>query len=139
ASLRVGEAKLQTPGADMRRGNEEVCVCLRFVRPGMEESESAEKQENTENGPASACPGRGAARNEVEPQARLRASSTRYGTADPGSPQTETVPGLQRTTSCCAAPGTQERAATQHLCAAAWRATCGCEKRPSPQIGRAHV
>src|SRR5216684_420356 len=27
--------------------------------------------------------------------------------ADPGPPRTETVPGLQRTTSCCAAPGTR--------------------------------
>jgi len=44
------------------------------------------------------CPGRGAARNEVE-----------RCTADPGPPQTGTVPGLQRTTSCCAAPGTRER------------------------------
>src|ERR1700730_5250137 len=47
-----------------------------------------------------ACPGRGAARNEVE-----------RCTADPGSPRTGTVPGLQRTTSCCAAPGTRERRA----------------------------
>jgi len=37
----------------MRRGNEEVCV-LEIVRPGMEDSESAEKQENTGIGPASA-------------------------------------------------------------------------------------
>src|SRR6266446_4967531 len=47
------------------------------------------------------CPGRGAARNEVE-----------RCTADPGPPQTVTVPGLQRTTSlrsCCAAPGTRHR------------------------------
>jgi hypothetical protein len=36
----------------MRRGNEEVCV-LEIVRPGMEDSESAEKQENTGIGPAS--------------------------------------------------------------------------------------
>src|SRR5262245_14833947 len=50
----VSEAKLQTPGADMRRGNEEVCV-LEIVRPGMEDSESAEKQENTGTGPTSAC------------------------------------------------------------------------------------
>src|SRR5258708_14610646 len=27
--------------------------------------------------------------------------------ADPGPPRTETVPGLQRTTSCCAGPGTR--------------------------------
>ena len=40
----------------MRRGNEEVCV-LEIVRPGMEDSESAEKQENTGIGPASACCG----------------------------------------------------------------------------------
>src|SRR5262245_59458871 len=47
----------------MRRGNEEVCVCvcvLEIVRPGMEESESAEKQENTGIGPASACRGKSA-------------------------------------------------------------------------------
>src|SRR5262245_62059068 len=37
----------------MRRGNEEVCV-LEIVRPGMEDSESAKKQENTGIGPASA-------------------------------------------------------------------------------------
>src|SRR5262249_40320358 len=36
----------------MRRGNEEVCV-LEIVRPGMEDSESAKKQENTGIGPAS--------------------------------------------------------------------------------------
>src|SRR5262245_38865173 len=42
------------------------------------------------------CPGCGAARNEVE-----------RCTADPGPPQIETVPGLQRITSCCAAPGTR--------------------------------
>ena len=29
-------------------------------------------------------------------------------TADPGPPRTVTVPGLQRITSCCAAPGTQK-------------------------------
>ncbi len=43
----------------MRRGNEEVCV-LEIVRPGMEESESGEKQENTGIGPASACCGESA-------------------------------------------------------------------------------
>ena len=43
----------------MRRGNEEVCV-LEIVRPGMEESESAKKQENTGIGPASACRGESA-------------------------------------------------------------------------------
>src|SRR5262245_20475911 len=54
--LGVSEAKSQTPGADMRRGKEEVCVCvLEIVRPGMEDSESAEKQENTGIGPASTC------------------------------------------------------------------------------------
>ena len=46
----VSEAKSQTPGAKMRRGNEEVCV-LEIVRPGMEDSESVEKQENTGIGP----------------------------------------------------------------------------------------
>ena len=44
----------------MRRGNEEVCV-FEIVRPGMEDSESAEKQENTGIGPASACRGESAA------------------------------------------------------------------------------
>jgi hypothetical protein len=39
-----------SPGAETRRGNEEVCV-LAIVRPGMEDSESAEKQENTGIGP----------------------------------------------------------------------------------------
>jgi hypothetical protein len=47
------------PGRKMRRGKEEVCV-LEIVRPGMEESESAEKQENTGIGPASACRGESA-------------------------------------------------------------------------------
>src|SRR5262249_3920228 len=69
-----------------------------IVRPGREDSESAEKQENTGIGPASACPGSGAARNGVE-----------RCTADPGSPQIGTVPGLQRTTSCCAGPGTRAK------------------------------
>jgi len=50
----VGEARMQTPGAETRRGNEEVCV-LEIVRPGMEDSESAEKQENT--GTSSSCAG----------------------------------------------------------------------------------
>src|ERR671931_67445 len=36
----------------------------------------------------------------------MRCSAERC-TADPGPPRTETVPGLQRTTSCCAAPGTR--------------------------------
>src|SRR5262249_30496426 len=53
----------------MRRGNEEVCV-LEIVRPGMEDSESAEKQENT----GIDQPARAAAK------ARSRASFTRYGT-----------------------------------------------------------
>ena|SRR6516162_7414201 len=43
----------------MRRGNEEVCV-LEIVRPAMEDSESAEKQENTGIGPGSACRGKSA-------------------------------------------------------------------------------
>src|SRR5215472_10131611 len=50
---------MQTPGAQMRRGNEEVCV-FEIVRPGMEDSESAEKQENTGIGPTSACRGKSA-------------------------------------------------------------------------------
>src|SRR5215471_11541522 len=52
----------------MRRGNEEVCV-LEIVRPGMEDFESAEKQENTGIGPASArrvmCAGRSASKTRV--------------------------------------------------------------------------
>ena len=70
------------------------------------------------------CPGRGAARNEVEPQARSRASSTRYGTADPGPPQTGTVPGLQRivTLRFTLRPG--------HVSGP----TCGCAKRPPAQF-----
>src|SRR6516162_4650866 len=44
----------------MRRGKEKVCV-LEIVRPGMEDSESAKKQENTGIGPASACRGESAA------------------------------------------------------------------------------
>ena len=43
----------------MRRGNEGVCV-LEIVRPGMEDSESAKKQENTGSGPASPCRGESA-------------------------------------------------------------------------------
>src|SRR5262249_23550797 len=65
-SFGVSEATMQNPGAKTRRGNEEVCV-LAIVRPGMEDSESAEKQENTGIRPASRGPGRGAARNEGEP------------------------------------------------------------------------
>src|SRR5262249_48775198 len=60
---------MQTLGANMRRGNEEVCV-LEIVRPGMEDSESAKKQENT----GSDQPARAAAK------APSRASFTRYGT-----------------------------------------------------------
>src|SRR5262249_23951009 len=52
-------SKVQTPGANIRRGNEEVCV-LEIVRPGMEDSESEKKQENTGIGPASACRGESA-------------------------------------------------------------------------------
>src|SRR5262245_12033177 len=48
---------MQTPGADMRCGK--VCV-LEIVRPGMEDSESAKKQENTGIGPAGACRGESA-------------------------------------------------------------------------------
>src|SRR5215471_16817712 len=94
----LAKLKLQTPGADMRRGNEEVCV-LEIVRPGMEDSESAEKQENTGT-VCIVCPGCDAAR-----------APAKRCIADPGPPQTETVPGLQRTTSCCAAPGIRERGA----------------------------
>src|SRR5262245_32615367 len=39
----VSEARMQTPGAKMRRGSEEVGV-LEIVRPGMENSESAENR-----------------------------------------------------------------------------------------------
>ena len=70
---------------------------LEIVRPGMEDSESAEKQENT-GIVRIVCPGCDAAR-----------APAKRCIADPGPPQTETVPGLQRTTSCCAAPGTRER------------------------------
>jgi hypothetical protein len=82
---------------------------LEIVRPGMEDSESAKKtgkyrdrtsQRVPRQSDAIACPGRGAARNGVQ-----------RCTADPGPPQTGTVPGLQRTTSCCAAPGIRERGA----------------------------
>src|SRR5262249_37745055 len=42
---------------------------------------------------------------------RCSASVSEWCIADPGPPRTRsvTVPGLQRTTSCCAAPGTRER------------------------------
>src|SRR5215831_4219894 len=64
----------------MRGGKEKVCV-LEIVRPGMEVSESAKKQENTGIGPASACRGESAfTRVFHAPKARLRASFTRYGT-----------------------------------------------------------
>src|SRR5262245_5689605 len=65
----VDEARMQTPGAKTRRGKEEVCV-LEIVRPGMEDSESAEKQENTGIGPASACRGK---------RGRLWCRTERYG------------------------------------------------------------
>src|SRR5215831_6097617 len=61
----------------MRGGKEEVCV-LEIVRPGMEDSESAKKQENTGIGPASACRGESAfTRVFHAPKARSRASFTR--------------------------------------------------------------
>ena len=75
----------------------------------MEDSESAEKQENTGIGPAGACRHRLRTRPTPSrvPDAVQRV--TERCTADPGPPQTGTVPGLQRTTSCCAAPGIRER------------------------------
>jgi hypothetical protein len=54
----VGEARMQNPGrkhAPRERGG--VCV-LEIARLGMDDSESAEKQENTGIGPARACRGR---------------------------------------------------------------------------------
>src|SRR5262249_8749433 len=54
-SFGVSEAKMQDPDANAPRERGGVCVCvLEIVRPGMEDSESAEKQENTGIGPASA-------------------------------------------------------------------------------------
>ena len=49
---KAGEAKMQSPGAEnapRERGGVRV---LEIARPGMEDSESAKKQENTGNGPA---------------------------------------------------------------------------------------
>jgi hypothetical protein len=59
---------------------------------------------------------------------RCSASGAKRCVADPGPPRTETVPGLQRTTSCCAAPGTRERRAF-------WRneAKCHFAIRSSPR------
>src|SRR5215831_7142850 len=88
----------------MRRGNEEVCVCvLEIVRPGMEESESAEKQENTGIGPASACRDRLGTRLTLScvPDAVQRVTKVERCTADPGPPRTGTVPGLQRIIALC--------------------------------------
>src|SRR5262249_55963247 len=51
----VSEAKVQKLGRKCAAGRRR-CVCvLEIVRPGMEESESAEKQENTGMDLASAC------------------------------------------------------------------------------------
>src|SRR5262249_5998956 len=56
----VSEARFANPGRkNAPRKREGVCV-LEIVRPGMEDSESAEKQENTGIGPASACRGESA-------------------------------------------------------------------------------
>src|SRR5436190_5676914 len=49
---------------------------------------------------------------------RCSASESEWCIADPGPPQTGTVPGLQRTAARCAAPGTREREGP----------TCGCRK-----------
>jgi hypothetical protein len=71
----VSEATMQNSGAKMRRGKEKGCLKVNKV---------------TNASDAIACPGRGAARNEVE-----------RCTADPGPPQTGTVPGLQRIIALC--------------------------------------
>jgi Autographiviridae endonuclease VII len=48
------------------------------------------------------------------PDAVQRGALAERCTADPGPPQTVTVPGLQRSTSRCAAPGTRERSSTNN-------------------------
>jgi hypothetical protein len=54
----VSEARMQTPGAKCVAGTRR-CVCvLEIVRPGMEDSESAEKQENTGIGTSHRVPRR---------------------------------------------------------------------------------
>ena len=73
---KAGEAKMQSPGAEnapRERGGVRV---LEIARPGMEDSESAKKQENTGNGPASACRGKGGYRAERSVRTELtRAAS----------------------------------------------------------------
>jgi Recombination endonuclease VII len=48
------------------------------------------------------------------PDAVQRAALAERCTADPGPPRTVTVPGLQRSTSRCAAPGTREKSSTNN-------------------------
>src|SRR6516164_1743387 len=82
----VSEAKSQNPGrknAPRERGG--VCV-LENVRPGMEDSESAEKQENTGIGPTSACPGclyGSFAARDVRPHPEERGCRRRSANAKP--------------------------------------------------------
>jgi hypothetical protein len=109
----VSEARIQTPGADMRRGNEEVCV-LEIVRPGMEDSESAEKQENTGIGPASACCGESVFTRVFH--ASCVPDATQRETKWSGASLIRDRHRLERSrvcsaslryASCCAAPGTR--------------------------------
>src|SRR5262249_34783755 len=103
--LGMSEAKLQDPGRQWAAGTS-WAVC--------------KVNKATTNAPhALAGPGPGAARNEVERRP-----------ADPGPPRTRTVPVLQRTTSCCAAPGTRERRDPAFV-RDRWvseQPTCGCRK-----------
>src|SRR5258708_1760796 len=112
----------------MCRGNEKVCV-LEMVRPGdgrvriwrkTGKYRDRTSQRVPRQSDAIVCPGRGAARSRAE-----------RCTADPGPPRTGTVPGLQRTTSCCAAPGTRERrdpAFVHDRFGPREGPTCGCAK-----------
>jgi hypothetical protein len=96
-----------------RRGNEVVCVCVcvcvtrdgRFRicrKTGKYRDRTSQRvpRQATNASDAIACPGCDAAR-----------ATAKRCIADPGPPQTGTVPGLQRTTSCCAAPGIRDRGA----------------------------
>jgi hypothetical protein len=125
-------SKVANPGrghAPRERGG--VCV-LEIVRPGMEDSASAEKQENTGIGPASAC--RGSPTPSRVPDAMQRERYAKRCTADPGPPQTGTVPGLQRTIppSFMLRCARDTRPPRSSIPARGWASeapTCGCRKQ----------
>ncbi len=90
---------------------------LEMVRPGMEDSESGEKQENTGIGPASAC--------RDSPTLSRVPDAVQRVTKWSGAPLIRDRHGLERSRVCSAPlraalrPG-HESAATQHSCTIAW-------------------